>query len=99
MVMNYCHITPNIVYGCVSYHNVLSIGEHMHLVTTFVDYDMQEANKGLHYLDGYPHLENCNSLYNKEGLSKRTGKGRTRKGSYTQIRCRYQMVSPEVQKG
>ena len=51
MVVNYRHITPDIVYGCASYRNILSIGEHVHLDPAFGDCEMQEANKGLHSLD------------------------------------------------
>jgi len=51
MVVNYCHITPEIVYGCVSHRNVLSIGKHPHLETAFRECDMQEATRGLHSLN------------------------------------------------
>ena len=51
MVVNYCHITANIVYGCVSYRNVLSIGEHVYLEIAFGVCDIQAAKKGLHFLE------------------------------------------------
>ena len=58
MVVNY-HITPDIVYGCVLHRYLLSIGEHTHLdAAAFGEFDMQEANKGLHSVDyyfGYPY--------------------------------------------
>jgi hypothetical protein len=58
IVVNYYHIAPNILYGCVSHRKVLSIGEHAHLESSSGECDMQEAKKGLHSLDyhfGYLH--------------------------------------------
>jgi hypothetical protein len=70
MVVNYCHITPEIVYGCISHRNVLSIGEHAHLETAFGECDMQEANKGLHSLDyNFGYLHPSYQLHFEEWLS------------------------------
>jgi len=64
MVVNYCHITPNIVYGCVSHRNVLSIGEHAYLETAFGECDVQEENKGVHSSDyNFGYLHPCYPLH------------------------------------
>jgi hypothetical protein len=76
MVVNYRHITRDIVYGCVSHRNFLSIGEHAHQVeTTFGERDMQEASKDLHSQDynfGYVHLSH--HLHFEERVSHATKK-------------------------
>jgi hypothetical protein len=90
MVVNYRHITRDIVYGCVLHRNVLSIGEHAQLETAFGKCDMQEASKGLHSLDynfGYVHLGH--HLHFEERLSHATKKRMSKlekrvKGRYTQ---------------
>ena len=40
MVVNYCHITPDIVYGCVLYRDIMSIGEYVRLDAAFGERDM-----------------------------------------------------------
>jgi hypothetical protein len=70
MVVNYRHITPAIMYGCVSHRNVLRIGEHAHLETAFCERDMQEANKGLHSFDyNFGYLHPSPQLHFEEWLS------------------------------
>lgn len=92
MVVNYRHITREIVYGCVSHRNVLSIGEHTHLETAFSECDMWEANKGLHslgynfgYLDPSHHLHFQERNQRMSRAMNKTSKQEKRvKSSYTQ---------------
>ena len=92
MVVNYCHITPDIVYGCISHRNVLSIGEHAHLETAFNECDMQEANKGSHSLDynfGYLHPSYRHHFEERMSHAIKTSRSTLEKrvkSSYTQVK-------------
>jgi len=75
MVVNYRHITPDIVYDCASHRNVLSIGEHAYLETAFGEGDMQEENKGVHSSDYYfGYLHPCCHLHFEKRVPRATKK-------------------------
>ena len=75
MVVNYRHTTREIMYGCVSHRNILSIGEHTHLETAFSEGDMREANKGLHSLGyNFGYLDPSHHLHFQERMSRAMNK-------------------------